>query len=49
MTGTADPMVAMYNDRVAVVGGETNIRKIGETMYQHDSQSVLIGTITALH
>ncbi len=41
--------MAMYGDRVAVVGGEINVRKIGETVYQHDSQSALLGTITVLH
>jgi hypothetical protein len=44
----ANPMVAVSGNRVAVVGGEINTRKIGKTMYQHDSQSALLGAITVL-
>ena len=44
----ANPMVAVSGNRVAVVGGEINTRKIEETMYQHDSQAALLGTITVL-
>ena len=44
----ANPMVSILGDTIAVVGGEINTRQIGQTMYQHDSQSAVLGVITVL-
>ena len=44
----ANPMVAVSRNQVAVVGGEINTRRVGSTIYQHDSQMALTGEITVL-
>jgi hypothetical protein len=44
----ANPMVTVSGSQVAVVGGEINTRQIGQTLYQHDSQSALLGEVTVL-
>jgi hypothetical protein len=41
-------MVTVSGSQVAVVGGEINTRQIGQTLYQHDSQSALLGEVTVL-
>ena len=47
-SNVANPMVAVSRDQVAVVGGEINTRRVGSTIYQHDSQMALTGEITVL-
>eukprot|EP01051_Picozoa_sp_SAG22_P001266 SAG22_NODE_48_length_24654_cov_4.406394_14_plen_223_part_00 len=40
---------ALTADRCSqVVGGEINTRQIGQTLYQHDSQSAVVGEVTVL-
>jgi hypothetical protein len=38
--------VTVSKGQVAVVGGEINTRRIGATVFQHDSQMALIGQVT---
>ena len=47
-SNVAAPMVAVSQDQVAVVGGEINTRRVGSTVYQHDSQMALTGKVTVL-
>lgn len=48
VSSSSSPSLSSSAGQVVVVGGEINTRKIGQTMYRHDSQMALVGMMTVL-